>query len=77
MEGFKSSEGRLARLFLKSRERWKQNAAGKQKKLRALEVKVRDLSISRDSWKTKAREAQEEVRQLTIELSELKKNSPE
>ena len=74
MEGFKSSESRLARLFLKSREHWKQNAASKQKKLRALEVKVRDLSISRDCWKTKAKEAQEEVRQLRIELSELKKN---
>ena len=77
MEGFKSSESRLARLFLKSRERWKQNAASKQKKLRALEVKVRDLLISRDSWRTKARETQEEVKKLRIELSELKKNNYE
>ena len=75
MKGFKSSEGRLARLFWKNRERWKQNAASKQKKIRAYEVKVRDLSISRDSWRTKAKNAQEEARQLKIDLSELKKTT--
>lgn len=51
MEGFKSAESRLLRLFQKSREQWKQRAAEKQKKLRAMEVKVRDLSASREHWK--------------------------
>ena len=74
MEGFKSSENRLVRLFLKSRERWKENSANKQRKIRSLEVKVRDLSSSRDSWKSKAKAAREEVKQLKEELSELKKN---
>lgn len=73
MEGFKSSEERLSRLFKKSRDNWKENAAEKQKKLRYLEVKVRDLSISRDSWKAKAYSAFEELRQLRLELEELKK----
>ena len=74
MERFKSSENRLVRLFLKSRERWKENSANKQKKIRGLEVKVRDLSTSRDSWKSKALAAREEVKQLKKELSEFKKN---
>ena len=46
MKGFKTSESRLARLFKNSREQWKERAAAKQKKLRTLEVKVRDLSDS-------------------------------
>ncbi len=42
MQEFKSSASRLARLFRTSRDQWKQRAAEKQKKLRALEIKVRD-----------------------------------
>lgn len=74
MEGFKLSENRLASVFLKSRDRWKEKAANKQRKIRALEVKVRDLSSSRDSWKSKAKAALAELRQLKQELSELKEN---
>ena len=73
MEGFKSSEKRLAQLFKKSRDGWKKNAALKQKKLRDLEVKVRDLSISRDSWKSQAKQSSEEVQRLKKELETLKK----
>ena len=45
MEEFKSPTSRLARLFRKGRDNWKQRALEKQKRVRALEVKVRDLSI--------------------------------
>ena len=75
MEGFKSSDKRLASVFLKSREHWKASAIKKQKRIRYLEVKVRDLSISRDCWKKKAKALFEEVKQLRKELSELKKNN--
>ncbi|NEP39728.1 MAG: hypothetical protein F6K35_10985 [Okeania sp. SIO2H7] len=75
MEGYKSNEKRLVKIFKKSRDQWKENAALKQKKLRNLEVKVRDLSRSRDSWKRKAKESDEVVRALKKELETLKKNT--
>ncbi len=55
MKGFKSSLDRLARFFKKSRDSWKQRALEYQKKNRALEVRVRDLTKSRDEWKRKAK----------------------
>lgn len=51
---FKSPTSRLARLFRAGRDNWKQRALEKQKKLRALEIKVRDLSASREYWKNRA-----------------------
>lgn len=64
MPEFKSPASRLARLFHKSRERWKQRAAEKQKKLRGLELKLRDLTESRDLWKQRARSAKQELSEL-------------
>ena len=54
MESYKSSETRLVKVFKDSREKWKQRALLKQKKLRGMEVKVRDLSSSREKWQEKA-----------------------
>jgi hypothetical protein len=51
---FKSPTSRLVRLFRAGRDNWKQKALEKQKKLRALEIKVRDLSASREYWKKRA-----------------------
>lgn len=68
MSEFKSPTSRLVRLFRKSREQWKQRAAEKQKRLRALEVKVRDLRESRDRWKQQARHAQQELHDLQAQL---------
>jgi len=58
MEGFKSSESRLVRLFQKGREQWRKRAVEKQKKIRGMEIKIRDLTLSRDQWKEKALSAQ-------------------
>ena len=74
MEGFKSSESRLVRLFQKGREQWRKRAAEKQKKMRGMEIKIRDLSTSRDLWKSKALSAQQQKEQLEQELENLKKN---
>ncbi|MTJ15217.1 hypothetical protein FJR11_22150 [Anabaena sp. UHCC 0187] len=74
MEGFKSSESRLVRLFQKGREQWRKRAAEKQKKMRGMEIKIRDLSASRDLWKSKALSAQQQKEQLEQELENLKKN---
>jgi chromosome segregation ATPase len=73
MEGFKSSESRLVRLFQKGREQWRKRAAEKQKKMRGMEIKIRDLSTSRDLWKSKALSAQQQKEQLEQELENLKK----
>ena len=54
MEEFKSPVSRLARLFRKGRDNWKEKALEKQKKIRSLEIKVRDLSASREQWKKRA-----------------------
>jgi hypothetical protein len=66
---FKSSTSRLARLFRASRDNWKEKALEKQKKLRALEIKVRDLSASREYWKNRAIAAEKGVSQENGEVS--------
>ena len=73
MKGFKSEDSRLVRLFQASREQWKQRAAEKQQKLRAMEIKVRDLSASREQWKARAKVAEEQQRELEKELERLEK----
>jgi hypothetical protein len=60
--GYKSSIQRLAHLFRESRDTWKQRAAEKQKKLRAQEIRIRDLEKSRELWKHRAQIAEHEVR---------------
>jgi hypothetical protein len=61
MRRYQSEPGRLARLFKASREKWRANAAEKQKKVRKLEIRVRDLEISREKWKARAQAAEREV----------------
>lgn len=73
MEGFKSTDRRLVQLFNNSREKWKKRAAEKQKKMRGMEIKIRDLSASRELWKEKAILAQEQQEKLERELEECKK----
>jgi len=73
MQEFKSPSSRLARLFRKGRDNWKLRALEKQKKLRALEIKVRDLSTSRDYWKNRAKIAEEELHKADVETGSEKK----
>jgi len=58
MSEFKSPPSRLARLFRAGRDNWKEKALEKQKRLRALEIKVRDLLASREYWKKRAMAAE-------------------
>ena len=67
MQEFKSPISRLARLFRNGRDNWKEKALEKQKKLRALEIKVRDLSASRENWKTRALIAESKLSQQNSE----------
>ena len=73
MKGYKSSETRLVKVFKDSREKWKQRALLKQKKLRGMEVKVRDLSSSREKWKEKAQKLEASLKEIEIEIEDLKK----
>ena len=74
MKGYKSSETRLLYLFKDGREKWKEKALSRQKKLRALEIQVRDISLSREKWKEKAVELEASLKEKESEIEELKKN---
>ena len=68
MQEFKSPVSRLARLFRKGRDNWKEKALEKQKKIRSLEIKVRDLSASREQWKKRALAAESKLKENNIEV---------
>lgn len=68
MIDYKSSSSRLARFFKDSRDGWKQKALKRQERLRATDVKVRDLTKSRDKWKLEAKEAKKRLEQLEKEV---------
>lgn len=70
MENYKSSIARLARLFKKSRDIWKQRSDKKQDRIKSLEIKVRDLSQSREQWKSRAKAAFVKLSQNSTEFSE-------
>ncbi len=77
MQEFKSPVSRLARLFRKGRDNWREKALEKQKKVRALEIKVRDLSDSREHWKKRALAAELKLKEQNVgaESEEKKKKS--
>ena len=75
MKGYQSSETRLVYLFKDGREKWKERALSKQKKLRAMEIKVRDISLSRDKWKEKALKLEAGLKEKEEELEQLKKKA--
>ncbi len=54
LAAFKSAPARVVSMLTRSREKWKERVAAKQREIRRLRVKVRDLEISRDAWKEKA-----------------------
>ena len=61
MSEYKSPVSRLACLFKRSRDKWRERSKAKQKRIRALETKVRDISKSREQWKQKAKQAHQEL----------------
>ncbi|ACC78920.1 hypothetical protein [Nostoc punctiforme] len=73
MKELKSSSSRLVRLFKQSRENWKETALERQQKLRALEIKIRDLSLSRENWKKRAMKAEKELRIISTNSADAQK----
>ncbi len=64
MNGFTISGNRLVKWLKQSRDNWKSRAAEKQKRIRSLNVKVRDLLLSRDHWQVKAKVLQLRIKKL-------------
>ena len=77
MKELKSSSSRLVRLFKQSRENWKETALERQQKLRALEIKIRDLFLSRENWKKRAMKAEKELRIFRTNSADVKKKGEE
>jgi hypothetical protein len=73
MPSFKSSYARLARIFEQSRDNWRDKAKERHKRIRALEVKVRDLEKSRSHWKSRALDRAHEE---TARPDEVSKDTP-
>jgi len=77
LPGLRSTARKLAGVFRKSRDTWKARAADKQRRLKVMGGKVRDLTRSRDQWKAKAQQLQEQLRQLEARpQSELARTTP-
>jgi hypothetical protein len=58
---YKCPPARLARVFRRSRDVWKQRAADKQRALKKMRITVRDLTDSRDRWKALARQQAQQL----------------
>ena len=54
MNDLKTPVSRLLRVFRDARDRWKAKALERQKRLRAAQVRIRDLERSRAYWKARA-----------------------
>ena len=54
MNDFKTPVARLARVFREARDNWRAKALERQARLRAAQVRIRDLEHSRAYWKARA-----------------------
>lgn len=61
MNDLKTPVSRLLRLVRQARDRWKVKALERQKRLRAAQVRIRDLEHSRAYWKARALSAQSQA----------------
>jgi hypothetical protein len=55
MQGYKTDDSRLIAIFKSSRDSWKTKCVSKQKRIKALSVKLRDTASSRTEWKHKTK----------------------
>lgn len=61
MNDLKTPVSRLLRVFRDARDRWKAKALERQKRLRAAQVRIRDLERSRAYWKARALAAEDQA----------------
>jgi hypothetical protein len=72
---FKCPPARLARVFRKSRDTWKQRAADKQRTLKKMRITVRDLCASREHWRAVANQQATQLAQLRHQLAQARSES--
>lgn len=73
---YKSTPARLAHVFRRSRDTWKQRAAEKQRAIKKLRITVRDLKDSRDHWKALNRQKDRQIAELKTQLSQAREEPP-
>jgi chromosome segregation ATPase len=61
MDGYKTDDSRLIAIFKSSRDSWKTKCVSKQKRIKALSVKLRDTASSRAEWKHKTKVIQTQL----------------
>lgn len=66
---YKTPLKKLAKFFENSRNKWKERAAEKQKRIEYLEQKIRDLEISREKWKNLAKSTRNELKKNSFHKS--------
>jgi phage shock protein A len=66
----------LARVFEKSRDRWKEKYKGLQERIKAFRTELRDLRRSRDRWRAKADALKRQVDELRAEMQRRAEPSP-
>jgi len=66
-----SSPARRARLLKKSRDRWKRKIKEDKKRIKALQIKTRDLDLSRETWKERAKQAEVKLKEAMDKLLQL------
>lgn len=64
LETLRSSPKKLARVFRKGRDAWKERAQQQQRRAKRLDGKVADLTRSRDRWKAQAKQLKRQLREL-------------
>jgi hypothetical protein len=61
MSGYKTDDNRLIAIFKSSRNSWKNKCALKQRKIKSLEIKLRDTTSSRAKWKHRTKVIQTQL----------------
>ena len=56
--------------LLKSRDDWKAKSDARKVKLKAAQIKIRDLTVSRDLWRERVEQPQSQTRQLQEQLQQ-------
>jgi chromosome segregation ATPase len=66
----------LARVFEKSRDRWKEKSKVLQERIKALRTELRDLQRSRDRWRAEADTLKRQLNELHTEMQRRVEPSP-
>ena len=66
----------LARVFEKSRDRWKEKYKELQERIKAFRTELRDLRRSRDRWRSEADALKRQLDELQAEMQRQAEQSP-